>query len=373
MPGIDNKTGHEGRENFVKHFQLISTVLLVLLASCGGLASGAEEHADDAAIGNVYTEPDQIERIAERRAAALPVETLQFEDAINGLTFPNESVELAIALNREVLLIDTLTGEEQWRIKPCRTCSTVHITRSESDHEILMPSRSRKGGAAYDVDTGEQVRDLTGADFRTVLSPDQASQLSVAELQAVLIDPNSQSLIWESGVRKIGALGFAPNGASFVISADGDGEPRAGGKVMIYDPLSREIISRINYARGSFNHLAYAPDNSRLILASYKDRVLVWDLENQTPHCRFNSDDQGLGLRAFQLSPDGRLIATGGGSDRFGYARVWDADTCELRAEMTFKERVSALSFHPTKPLLAAGAWSGEVSLVNFANLTIID
>jgi WD40 repeat protein len=185
----------------------------------------------------------------------------------------------------------------------------------------------------------------------------------------VLEAPGADSPIWHSNVEKIGALAYAPNGEQFVISADGDGSPRKGGKVLIFDAETREVETLIEYARGSFNHLAFSPDSGRLVLGSYKDRVLVWDMATNAPHCRFNSDDSGQGLRAFKLSPSGQLIATGGGTDNWGYVRIWDTQTCRLQAETILEDRVGSLSFHPHTPFLVAGAWSGEVAIIDLSEL----
>jgi hypothetical protein len=47
-------------------------------------------------------------------------------------------------------------------------------------------------------------------------------------------------------------------------------------------------------------------------MGSYKDRILVWDIEKRAVHCRMDSDRNGRGLRTLALSSNGLLIATGG-------------------------------------------------------------
>lgn len=339
------------------------------LSACGG--GGAEQDAVGFSESDivVFHEPDQIERQSMSTTASLPIRRFEFDDSVNGVAFLGAEFGLAVALNRELLLLDAETGDEQWRTAPCRSCSTVHLTRSAEGEKIIMPSRGRDGGAVYDPRSGYKIRDLSGPDYRIAKSPDGSELLSVISLEAVLEVPNEDLPVWHSNVERVGALGYCPSGDNFVISADGDGSPRKGGKVLIYDSEFREIETRIDYARGSFNHLAFSPRGDRLVLASYKDRVLVWDMEANAPHCRFNSDDQGRGLRAFELSPDGALIATGGGTDNWGYVRIWDAETCQLQAEATFSDRVGSLSFHPDQPVLAAGAWNGEVSIMDLSDL----
>lgn len=317
----------------------------------------------------IFHEPDLIEKSDRSGVVELPSQSFQFDDAVNGVAFLNDINGLAVALNRELVFLDTETKEERWRTRRCQSCSSVHLTRSADGTEIEMPSRSRDGGAVYDPLSGDKARDLAGPDYRAAHAPGASETLSVLNREAVLEAPGQEAPIWHSEVERIGALGYAPNGKSFVISADDENSPRRGGKVLIYDAETRTPKTRIQYSRASFNHLAFMPDGKRLILASYKDRVLVWDIGENVAHCRFNSDDRGRGLRVFQLSPDGSLIATGGGTDTWGYVRVWDTETCQLKSENVLIERVGSLSFHPSKPLLSAGSWSGEVAIFDTSGL----
>ena len=360
---------HLHKRQTLKAVSVLAATFGLGLSACSGV--DAEPDATFASENTILTfqEPEQLEPHDKTNVVSLPDERIQLDDAVNGVAFLDGETGLAAALNREVLLLDVETGTERWRTSPCPSCSTVHLTRSEDGTEIVMPSRGRDGGAVYDPQSGNKVRDLSGPDYRVAQSPDASETLSVLSLEAILEVPQEDPPVWHSNVKRIGAVGYSPKGDSFVISADGDGSPRKGGKVLVYDSETREPDTRIDYAQGSFNHLAYSPDGDRLILASYKDRVLVWDMKARAPHCRFNSDDQGRGLRAFKLSPDGALIATGGGTDNWGYVRLWDTQTCQLQAETTFSKRVGSLSFHPNQPKLAAGAWNGKVAVIDFSDL----
>lgn len=352
----------------------MDAIRIVLLCAVGLTASCADDTAEGLGQENsgatatetttVVDEPDRLESRPDRSVAQASVTLHQFDDAVNGLSFPDESLLLAVALNREVLLIDAVTAKEATRFVPCQSCSTVHITRSGDGLEILMPGRARNSGVAYETATGRKLRDLTGPDHRAAWSPDRTQRLSVLNRQAVIEDTSSAHIAWESGITKVGAVGYAPDGSRFVVSADGVNNQRSGGSVLIYDATTRQPDTRIDYALGAFNHVAFSPDSKRLILGSYKSRVLVWDIERSVAHCRFDSDNAGNGLRTLEVSPDGRLIATGGGTDQWGYARVWDVESCTLRAEINLRERVGSLSFHTTEPLLAVGSWSGEVAIV---------
>lgn len=351
----------------------LGCALLLLAASCSG-EGGADENDQPSVSGSnsaasVFVEPASIESTQDHALEPVAVKRLTVEDAVNGLAFVGKSEDLAVALNREVLVLDAISGEERLRFTPCRTCNSVRINRSEDGREIIMRGLARDTGAAYDAGSGEKLRELTGPDFRASYAPEEDIALSVMDGEAVLEDAVTGEVVWKSGIEKIGALGFAPDGSQFVISADGDGSPRAGGKVLIYDAQTRDLTTQIDFAPGSFNHLALSPDGRRLILGSYKARVVVWDMDRQNVHCRFESDTDGQGLRAMKVSPDGRLIATGGGNDNWGYARVWDSDTCNLRAETNFRDRVSGLSFQRTQPVLAAGAWSGEIALIDLQGM----
>lgn len=281
------------------------TIRLIVLGVIGLTASCAEDKAKSLGQENlaaradasvVVIEPDRIEGRTHDSVAQVQVTLHQFDDAVNGLSFPDESELLAVALNHEVILIDAVSAKETSRFEPCQSCSTVHITRSDDGREILMAGRARNTGAAYETASGRKLRDLTGPDYRAAYSPDRML-LSVANRQAVIEESASERLVWESGITRVGAVGYAPDGS------------------------------------------------------------------------RFDSDSEGNGLRILKLSPDGRLIATGGGTDRWGYARVWDVETCTLRAEVNLRERVGSLSFHKAEPLLAAGSWSGEAAIIDLSSV----
>lgn len=315
----------------------------------------------------VFVEPDRIDGVHSEDLQAVELTKFRINGAVNGLTYLNDPTAIAVALSREAHILDTFAGEERVRFDLCQSCNSVRISRSADGREILIPGNSRDTGAAYDSETGDWLRDLTGPDYRLAYAPDNSVLLSVFDGEAVIETPTSGEIVWKSGIRRVGAVSYAPDGSHFAISADDD--PKRGGKVLIYDAGTRKVSARINYGRASFNHLAFAPDSNRLVMGSYKDRILVWDIEKRAVHCRMDSDRNGRGLRTLALSSNGRLIATGGGTDTWGYARIWDAETCALRTEVNFQKRVSCLSFHHAQPLLAAGAWSGEVAVINLEEL----
>ena len=350
--------------------------LLVLAGACNDTSFTAPEAlvaestyrlAPSSMDPTVFVEPDRIDILQSDDLNATNLTKYRVNGAVNGLTYLTDPSAIAVALSREVVVLDTVSGMERFRFHRCHSCNSVRISRSADGREILMPGNSRDTGAAYDAETGDWLRDLTGPDYRLAYAPDNSVFLSVFDGEAVIETPTSGEIVWKSGIRRVGAVSYAPDGSHFAISADDD--PKRGGKVLIYDASTRKVSARINYGRASFNHLAFAPDSNRLVMGSYKDRILVWDIEKRAVHCRMDSDRNGRGLRTLALSSNGRLIATGGGTDTWGYARIWDAETCALRTEVNFEKRVGSLSFHHAEPLLAAGAWSGEVAVINLEEL----
>lgn len=345
-------------------------MLAVTLTACGQSQQPVEETI---LARHVYSEPRTVETPPGSRLEKLRFRLDHVDDAANGVAFIDSSVTLAVATNQDVIMLNASDGSQIRRFEACTSCSVVHIEAASNGQEILLPGRARNSGAAYDPATGTKTRDLEGPDYRAAYSPDGAVVLAVQDGEAVLETADTAAVVWQSGKRDVAKVAYAPDGGFFVIAAAMPSEQGKGGSVYVYTATDRTIDTQIKYERATFNHVAITADSSRLVLGSYIGRVLVWDLTDAKVACRFDSAERRVGLRALKVSPDGRWIATGGGTDQSGYVRIWSSDDCALRAQFELPNRASGLSFHPNLAVLAAGAWGGEVLIIDTIGLYGID
>jgi WD40 repeat protein len=116
--------------------------------------------------------------------------------------------------------------------------------------------------------------------------------------------------------------------------------------------------------------LAFTPDGTALATASYDSSTKIWRLVGDQPEQCFQTDDAyppspGYSwiLRAGAISPDGRLMATGGSDRR---VLLYDiSQPCAPRLLTSFwsaghpgRQEVETLAFHPDSTLLAVGRLS---------------
>ena len=107
--------------------------------------------------------------------------------------------------------------------------------------------------------------------------------------------------------------------------------------------------------------VAFMPEGRRVVANSATDAVAIWDPATGR---KVGPDDQPEGNEfiRFDLSPDGKLIATAGFD---GTARVWDAATGEPRFEVAHDEQVVAVAWSEGGGHLVTGSSEGTVKIVD--------
>lgn len=113
----------------------------------------------------------------------------------------------------------------------------------------------------------------------------------------------------------------------------------------IVDPASGEVpVALDNVGDGLVNGnvVAWSPDGSRILMASWNTEVLVWDTNSGQYLLGF---DVGFRVTDAAWSPDGSQIVVGGDD---GSVNIWNAATGELRAEFEGYDRhVSTVRWSP--------------------------
>ncbi len=148
------------------------------------------------------------------------------------------------------------------------------------------------------------------------------------------------------------------------------------GPVILYDTSTWMPQAVFTTQIGFINSIAFSPDGKLIAVGGgiyNPDRrgVQIWDVATQ--QLLLQLDDFDEAVRSLAFSPDGATLATADGhpwSGR-GSAKIWDVKTGELQAELTIQGKTdqlyiqafSDITFSPDGTLLAAINADGNVQL----------
>jgi len=135
----------------------------------------------------------------------------------------------------------------------------------------------------------------------------------------------------------------------------------------------RSVLHRFNTDRGNLNSISFSADGQSLVSAGGEPglvgEVRIWDLHSGQLEREFLGHRDSL--YAARLSPDGRLLATGGYDQRI---KIWDRPSGqELRTLDGHNGPVFDLAFHPRGDILASASGDRTVKLWDLSSGARLD
>jgi RNA polymerase sigma factor (sigma-70 family) len=138
--------------------------------------------------------------------------------------------------------------------------------------------------------------------------------------------------------------------------------PTMPGPVRLLDAESGSEVRRLDGHAKVVGHAAFSPDGRQLVTSGYDKTVRVWEVASGKEAARF-TPPEAFGAEAAVLSADGRVLAVNFSlkDGRGNVLYTWDVDTKAALARVEVPHRsVSGLALSPDGRLLAAGGGAGR-------------
>jgi WD40 repeat protein len=162
----------------------------------------------------------------------------------------------------------------------------------------------------------------------------------------------------EPALKLMRSLAFSPDG-QWIAAGQKDG------KIRLFDGRTGEPKAVFDDHSAAVHAIIFSPDSKSLASVSQDHTVKLWDV----PAKKLRHTLQKNKLWAVAFSPDGKLLATGGGTEQEKgkwqhEVTLWDARTGEMKQTVAADRTlpVMSLAFSPDgKTLAIAGGLLGDV------------
>lgn len=199
-------------------------------------------------------------------------------------------------------------------------------------------------------------------DGRTVLSggrddpenPDDDAQGNSLRVFDIATGRTVQQLTGHTNL--VGAVDISPDGQ---LAASGSFD----NTVRVWDIAAGTGI-QVGQHTNQVIGVRFTPDGQAVIAVSRGGQIMMWHANGEGLIRQF-VDPAGdiTSVQALALSPDGRLLLTGGDES---IVRLWDVASGDLLETMTIEDRaVRALGFHPDGTQFVVGSVNGSLTLWN--------
>jgi WD40 repeat protein/serine/threonine protein kinase len=328
------------------------------LSTDGNVLAVAKEH------GQEVTLYDPSSGTVLRKFPPLPVHVIQLAISADGR-------RLAAGINNGSVWVWSLDSEAAWNTSPVHT-STRHVVFSP-DSDVLLSSGSDGKCILWDADSGAELCRIEGHE----------SSISWAcflpEGQRILTASSDRTVrMWDKETGKelarhegfSGPLGFvspSPDGSEFITHLDSS-SGRIAAVIRPVIPLNQRRTLKGHNA--AVNCLAFSPDGALLASGGGlprnldDDRVIFWDTRDNTIRREIKTGHGPvLGVAYF---PDGTRIATG---NEDGTASIYDVTTGQcLRTMSGHMKSCGSVAVSPDGAILATASWDNNAILWDAAS-----
>ncbi|MBX7105224.1 MAG: protein kinase [Gemmataceae bacterium] len=162
---------------------------------------------------------------------------------------------------------------------------------------------------------------------------------------------------------------FTPDGRTLISTGghwDNAKQQFCGGDVRLWDPVTGRQLASLNGHSVRVLSLAVSPDGKLIATGGVDGDVLV----RRLPDGADSYAMPGLGkeITALAFSPDGRHLAVGGFDQT---VRIWDLSTRRQIAVLPVTSKVSSIAFRPDGKQLAVSDYYIEIHLFNTADFQL--
>ncbi len=151
----------------------------------------------------------------------------------------------------------------------------------------------------------------------------------------------------------VNALAYRPDGEG-LASVSSDNEVR-------FNPSIGKLVT-VRPQIGEVRSVAFTPDSKLLATGTRYGVTKVWDSDGHEVASLKGKHTGDVWGAAF--SSDGKTLAVGDGDwNKPSDIVLWDVATWKERARLKHTNEVLCVAWHPTKPVLAVGAWDKTVKV----------